>query len=71
MGQLKMQFTLDAEVIHEVTYDKDAKKGETGIPILEMLAVELATTILSVTRKKEAKTPPEPQPGGHHPYNRS
>lgn len=69
MGQLKMTFTLDGEVINEVTYDKDTKKGETGIPILEMLAVELATTILSVTRKEEAKTQPIPQMGGHHPYS--
>ena len=69
MGQLKMTFTLDKEVIRQVTYDKDVKPGEPAIPMLEMLAVELATMILSVSKKEEAKTQPIPQMGGHHPYN--
>lgn len=69
MGQLKMTFTLDKEVIRQVAYDKDVKPGEPAIPMMEMMAVEMASMLLSVTRREEAKTPLEPQPGGHHPYN--
>ena len=70
MGLLKMVFFLDEEPIHTVAYNRDVQKGKFAVPMMEMMAVEVAVLIVKANGNTPDKWEDRQPAGGHHPIGR-